>query len=95
VKKGDSRYIFSVDFLEICATMKSLNFPGVFRVYIQEDFYMAYKITDECISCGACSDTCPVGCIEQGDEFYKIDADECISCGACVDSCAVSAIVEE
>ncbi len=23
---------------------------------------MAYKITDQCISCGACAAECPVGC---------------------------------
>ncbi|MBQ4065180.1 MAG: 4Fe-4S binding protein, partial [Clostridia bacterium] len=26
---------------------------------------MAYKITDECISCGACADECPVSCISE------------------------------
>ena len=30
---------------------------------------MAHKITDECINCGACADTCPVNAIsEQGDK---------------------------
>lgn len=55
---------------------------------------MAYKITDECISCGACADGCPVNAISEGDGKYEINADECIDCGACAAGCPVSAIVE-
>lgn len=44
---------------------------------------MAFKITDECISCGACAAECPVNAISEGDGKYVIDADTCISCGAC------------
>ena len=56
---------------------------------------MAYFITDECISCGACAAECPVSCISEGDTKYVIDADTCISCGNCADVCPVSAPVEE
>ena len=35
---------------------------------------MAYKISDECISCGACAGECPVGAISEGDGKYVIDA---------------------
>ena len=55
---------------------------------------MAYKISDACISCGACSDTCPVEAISQGDSQYVIDPDTCIDCGACSSSCPVDAISE-
>lgn len=56
---------------------------------------MAFKITDECISCGACESECPVNAISAGDSKYEINADECISCGACAGVCPVSAPVEE
>ncbi|MBR0443621.1 MAG: 4Fe-4S binding protein, partial [Clostridia bacterium] len=29
----------------------------------QEEKTMAYKITDDCIACGACADECPTGAI--------------------------------
>ena len=56
---------------------------------------MAYKITDECISCGACAGTCPVEAISEGADKYVIDADTCIACGACADGCPVEAIKED
>ena len=56
---------------------------------------MAYIITDECISCGACQADCPVDAIAEGDGKYVIDADVCVSCGSCADQCPNEAIVEE
>ena len=56
---------------------------------------MAYKISDEGISCGSCADNCPVSAISAGDDKYVIDADTCISCGACADICPVGAPSEE
>ena len=56
---------------------------------------MAYKITDECINCGACAAECPVSCIAEGDDKYVIDAAECIECGACAGTCPVGAPVQD
>lgn len=41
---------------------------------------MANKITDECISCGACEPECPNQAISQGDTTYQIDASKCDEC---------------
>ncbi|MBE6101853.1 MAG: 4Fe-4S binding protein [Selenomonas sp.] len=53
---------------------------------------MAYKIGDDCISCGACAATCPVEAISEGSAHYEIDPDKCVECGACAAGCPVSAI---
>lgn len=56
---------------------------------------MAYKISEKCISCGACAGACPMSCISQGSERYVIDENVCISCGTCAGVCPVEAPVEE
>jgi len=56
---------------------------------------MAHKISNECISCGACSNECPVEAISAGDSQYVIDPDVCIDCGVCTGSCPVDAISAE
>ena len=56
---------------------------------------MAYKITDECIACGACADECPVSCISEEDGKYVINQDDSIDCGSCAGACPVGAPVQE
>ena len=46
---------------------------------------MAYHISDDCISCGACEAECPVSAISEGN------ADLCTECGSCADACPVGA----
>lgn len=56
---------------------------------------MAYVISDDCISCGACAAECPVSAISEGDGKFVIDAATCIECGACESVCPVSAPSQE
>ena len=53
---------------------------------------MAYTISSECISCGACVGDCPVEAITLEETQYSINTDTCIDCGACAGSCPVDAI---
>ena len=62
---------------------------------------MANKITEECISCGACESECPNQAINEGDTVYVIDPSKCTECvGAhefsrCADVCPVDACVPD
>lgn len=52
---------------------------------------MAYAISDDCISCGACAAECPVNAISEGDGKFEINPDLCTECGSCASVCPVGA----
>jgi len=58
---------------------------------------MAYRITDECLSCGACEPECPNQAISEGPNHFVINPELCTECvGAndspkCADVCAAGA----
>lgn len=51
------------------------------------------KITEECIGCGTCVESCPVSAIVEGEEIFAI-TEECTDCRSCTDTCPVDAIVD-
>jgi ferredoxin len=62
---------------------------------------MAYKITEECISCGACEPECANEAISEGDEIYVIDPGKCTECVGnyespkCAEVCPVDCCVPD
>ena len=72
------------------------DYQALIHIFISEGGdIMAYKISDECIKCGACAAECPVSAISEGDDKYVIDPDTCISCGNCEATCPVGAPKED
>lgn len=58
--------------------MESYNIYSLFTK--QQEVKMAYKITEDCINCGACEPECPNQAISAGDERYEINPDKCTEC---------------
>ena len=62
---------------------------------------MAYKITEECISCGACEPECPNAAISEGETIYIINPEKCTECVGshespkCVEICPVDSCVPD
>ena len=62
---------------------------------------MAYKITDECISCGACEPECPNTAISEGETYYVIDPEKCTECvgshetSQCAEICPVDSCIPD
>ena len=53
---------------------------------------MAYRITEECINCGACEPECPNQAITAGDERYVIDPNRCTECVGAFDESQCAAV---
>jgi ferredoxin len=59
---------------------------------------VAYKISDDCLSCGVCEPECPNQAISMGDAHFDINPDRCTECVGffdqpqCVSVCPSEAI---
>ncbi|MBI4303279.1 MAG: YfhL family 4Fe-4S dicluster ferredoxin [Chloroflexi bacterium] len=62
---------------------------------------MAYKITEDCIACGACAGACPNMAISQDGVIYVVDPTQCTECvgfyesSQCAAVCPVDACIPD
>jgi ferredoxin len=62
---------------------------------------MAYKITEDCINCGACEPDCKNEAIKEAETIYTIDPNKCTECvgwfesSKCAEVCPVDACVPD
>jgi ferredoxin len=58
---------------------------------------MAYRISEDCLSCGTCEPECPNAAIKEGDTIFVIDPAKCTECvgsyssSKCVEICPIDA----
>ena len=96
VYPGESRYVlepFCVDKgqVEFFDLGKSPIVRASFPLGEQTAEEKGFLITQDCIGCGICRESCPQGCIEEGEPFV-IRQEHCLHCGLCFERCPAGAI---
>ncbi len=73
-----------------CPIIRSME-KGLTNVSAPSRF-VATRIEENCVDCGACVDVCYVGAL-RFDARLSFDADRCIGCGLCVSRCPENALI--
>lgn len=76
--------------------LKSYMIYGVFQLIKVKPFY---SVTDQCIGCGLCEKTCPMGAVQLRDKKTKNGvvkrpqwSSKCVQCAGCINVCPKKAI---
>lgn len=96
VYPGDSRYVLE-PFCIYKGTVEYFNL-GCTPIH-RESFAFGdgkreekgFRITEDCIGCGQCAQTCPQKCIREGTP-YRIQQKNCLHCGLCMEACPADAV---
>ncbi len=51
-----------------------------------------YRVTEDCVGCGICSQVCPMGCVSVKNGRAEHEYTNCVSCMACIHACPQKAI---
>ena len=86
--------------VRICRDVIGANCYGLMGVgydsIVTTPWNVSLQYTD-CVSCGACAETCPTGALmmrERDLQTYELDVVRCIYCGDCVEVCPHGALGE-
>lgn len=99
VYPGDSRYILE----PFCITDGEMEYFDLtqhpiyrtnFPINNGEISEKGFFITDNCISCGICTEKCPQKAITEGNP-YIIQEEHCLHCGICYENCPNTAIIRK
>ncbi len=52
-------------------------------------------VDENCVGCGLCIESCPVGAISLVENKAVINKELCIECASCLDVCPLEAIHQE
>lgn len=55
-------------------------------------FLNGYFITDKCVGCSVCCDSCPQNCIDFSRIPFVIKQEHCLHCGKCAEVCPYNAV---
>lgn len=66
--------------------------PGFLRYPVEMRRKPYPYISNRCILCGKCAETCPQHIISKGQKQYNVDISKCIRCYCCHEMCPVKAI---
>ena len=96
VYPGESRYILEpfcmeegqAEFFDLG---KSPIYRESFCLGQEKRKLKGFEITDACVGCGECMQSCPQQCVEEGNP-YVIRQENCLHCGLCQENCPVQAI---
>jgi predicted N-acetyltransferase YhbS/ferredoxin/flavodoxin len=72
--------------------ISDINVPGKYPYKDLQDLLSVdfIAISDKCIKCGVCAESCPVGAIDF-ENYSLIDKEKCILCCACIKRCSENA----
>ena len=70
-------------------------FRQSFSVGSNEKNINGYFITDKCVGCGNCYDSCPQSCINTSIIPAVIEQEHCLHCGKCAEVCSYNAVVRK